>query len=430
MSTPPPAVTPKLAEIIAIGSELLTPQRVDTNSLIVTQSLNLLGVEVFTKCVIGDDRGRLTEAIRRALDRADIVILIGGLGPTEDDVTRDAAAAALGRKLEQSAEQEAILAKRFRQINRPMAQNNLRQTYLIEGAEALPNPNGTAPGQIVITERGALALLPGPPRELKPMMERELAQRLKPLLPPQVIKVRSFRITGIGESDLDTLIAPVYSKYTNPVTTVLSSIGDLWVHLRAQGSTEAETDALLKEVGDPIAELLGDRVYSTDGEDTLELTVGRLLREQGATVATAESCTGGMIAARLTDAPGSSAHFVAGYVTYTDQQKHAVLGVPRDLLTQYTAVSEPVALAMAEAAKRVSGATYGVATTGYAGPSGGTEENPVGTMFLAIAGPDEVAKCTRLKYGADRYRNRTLATQFTLDLLRKTLLGKAHPPHQ
>ena len=429
MSTSSSAAPPKLAEIIAVGSELLTPQRVDTNSLIVTEQLNMLGVEVFCKQIIGDDRERLTTAIRQALERADIVVLIGGLGPTEDDVTRDAAAAALGRKLERSAEQEAILTNRFRQINRPMAQNNLRQTYLIEQAEAIPNPNGTAPGQFLKTARGAMALLPGPPRELKPMVERELVPRLKPLLPPQVIKVRTFRITGIGESDLDTLIAPVYSKYTNPVTTVLSALGDLWVHLRAQCNTQEETEALLKEVGDPIAELLGDRVYSSDPDDTLELTVGRMLRQHHATVATAESCTGGLIAARLTDAPGSSDYFIAGYVTYTDQQKNAILGIPTDLLAAHTAVSEPVAAAMAEAARRISGATYGVSTTGYAGPSGGTETDPVGTIYLAVAGPDGT-RCTRMRYGADRYRNRTLATQFSLDLLRKTLLGTIRPPRQ
>jgi nicotinamide-nucleotide amidase len=429
MSTSSSAVKPKLAEIIAIGSELLTPQRLDTNSLVITQNLNLLGVEVFTKQVIGDDRERLTDAIQRALSRADIVVLIGGLGPTEDDVTRDAAATALGRKLEHSPAQEAILAARFRQINRPMAQNNLRQTYLIAGAEALPNPNGTAPGQFIVTPRGALALLPGPPRELKPMVEKELLPRLKPLLPPQVIKVRSFRITGIGESDLDTLIAPVYSKYTNPVTTVLSAIGDLWVHLRAQGNTESEADALLKKVGDPIATLLGERVYSTDGEDTLELTVGRLLRERHATLATAESCTGGIIAARLTDAPGASDYFIAGYVTYTDRQKHCLLGVPQELLDSHTAVSEPVALAMAESARRLSGATFGIATTGYAGPTGGTESEPVGTMYVAIAGPDNAnPHCVRLRHGSDRYRNRTLAAQSSLDLLRKTLLGMPLPP--
>jgi nicotinamide-nucleotide amidase len=267
----------KNAEIIAIGSELLTPDRVDTNSLIVTDHLNGLGVEVIQKLVIGDDRELLTEAIRTALSRVNIVVLIGGLGPTEDDVTRDAAAAALGRPLLLSAEQESILIKRFRSINRPMAQNNLRQAYLIEGAEALPNPNGTAPGQFLFTDHGAIALLPGPPRELRPMVEQQLVPRLLPVLPRQVIRVRTFRITGIGESDLDTLIAPVYSKYTNPTTTVLSSPGDLHVHLRARCETAEEAEALLREVGNPIAELLGDRVYSEKPDDTLDTVVARLL---------------------------------------------------------------------------------------------------------------------------------------------------------
>ncbi len=214
---------PKIAEIIAIGSELLTPQRIDTNSLVVTEHLNLLGVEVVAKHVIGDECERLTNAIRTAVERSHIVILIGGLGPTEDDVTRDAVAAALGRKLVLSLEQESILINRFRQINRPMAKNNLRQAYLLEDAEAMPNPHGTAPGQFLSTNRGALALLPGPPREMKPMVVNELIPRLRHVIPPQVIRVRHFRITGIGESDLDTLIAPVYTKYKNPVTTVLSS---------------------------------------------------------------------------------------------------------------------------------------------------------------------------------------------------------------
>jgi len=415
----------KNAEIIAIGSELLTPQRVDTNSLIVTEHLNALGVEVLSKLVIGDDRERLTEAIRTALARAHIVVLIGGLGPTEDDVTRDAAAAALGRKLYLSTDQEAVLTKRFRQINRPMAQNNLRQAYLIEGAEAMPNPNGTAPGQFVSTDRGALALLPGPPRELKPMVEQQLVPRLKPVLPPQVIRVRSYRITGIGESDLDTLIAPVYSKYTNPVTTVLSSPGDLFVHLRARCDSAEEADALLREVGDPIAELLGDRVYSDKTEDTLDLVVGRMLRQRGATLAVAESCTGGMLSTRLTDAPGASDFFVAGYVTYTEEQKQRVLGVPAGLIQEHSAVSEQVAAAMAEGARQVSGATYALSTTGYAGPSGGTETDPAGTVYIGMAGPAGT-RVTRVRYGGDRYRTRMLGTQAALDFLRKSLLAAPH----
>jgi nicotinamide-nucleotide amidase len=416
-----PQTTPKRAEIIAIGSELLTPERVDTNSLIVTRHLNLLGVQVAAKHVIGDDRAHLTEAIRTALERSDILILIGGLGPTEDDVTRDAVAAALGRKLVLSLEQESILHEKFRRINRAMAKNNLRQAYLLDGAEALANPHGSAPGQFLSTERGAVALLPGPPRELAPMVENELLPRLKPVLPPQVIRVRTFRITGIGESDLDTLIAPVYTKYTNPATTVLSSPGDLWVHLRAQSTTEAEADALLREVGNPIAELLGDRLYSEQPDDTLDTVLARLLRQRRATVATAESVTGGLLAARLTETAGASDYFIAGYVTYTDEQKHQILGVSKDLLARHSAVSEPVAAAMAQGARARSGAMYGLSTTGYAGPSGGTEFDPAGTVYLGISGPagDQVV---RARHGGDRYRTRTLAAQGALNLLRKSLL--------
>ncbi|MBV9084092.1 MAG: CinA family nicotinamide mononucleotide deamidase-related protein, partial [Acidobacteriaceae bacterium] len=348
----------KSAEIIAAGSELLTPQRMDTNSLLITEQLNNLGVEVTGKHVIGDDRERLTDAIRTLLLRTHIVIVSGGLGPTEDDVTRDAAAAALGRRLILDLEQESILINRFRQLNRPMASNNIRQAYLIEGAEALPNPNGTAPGQFISTARGALALLPGPPRELRPMVVNELVPRLKPVLPPQVIKVRSFRITGIGESDLDALIAPVYTKYTNPSTTILSNPGDLFVHLRAQAQTEAEADALLREVGAGICDRLGDKIYTENADEPLEAVVGCLLRKHRATVATAESCTGGLIAYRLTELGGSSDYFLAGYVTYNDEQKQQTLGVSKELIQKHTAVSEPVAAAMAEGARSRSNATY------------------------------------------------------------------------
>jgi nicotinamide-nucleotide amidase len=409
------------AEIIAIGSELLTPQRMDTNSLAITEQLNAIGVEVHRKQVIGDDRARLTEAIRDALGRVDIVILSGGLGPTEDDVTRDAAAAAIGRPLVHSAEQEAILQARFDRLRRKMAANNRRQTYLLEGAEALPNSNGTAPGQFICVGEKVLILLPGPPRELKPMVADEVIQRLKPLLPSEAIKVRSFRITGMGESDLDSLIAPVYTRYENPATTVLSGVGDLWVYLRARCETEAEADALLKEVGDPIAELLGDRVYTTDAEQPLEDVVGNLLRRYQATVATAESCTGGQIATRLTELPGSSDFFLGGFVTYTDEQKARLLGVPQDLLVQCGAVSESVASTMAEGARSCIGATYALSTTGFSGPTGGTEQNPVGTVYIGLAGPG-FTNVKRLHFGSDRYRHRLLSTQAALDMLRRALL--------
>lgn len=411
----------KNAEIIAVGSELLTPQRLDTNSLFVTDQLNLLGVEVVMKEVVGDDRERLANAIRAAVIRTPIVIVSGGLGPTEDDVTREAAAVALGRRLVRSLEQEAVLIRRFRQFNRAMAPNNLRQAFLIEGAEALPNPNGTAPGQFLSTDRGALALLPGPPHELEAMVVNELIPRLRPVLPRQIIKVRTFRITGIGESDLDALIAPVYTKYANPTTTVLSYPGDLSVHLRARCDTEQEADKLLLEVGNRIADLLGDRIYTENPFEGLEAVVGRLLRKRGATVAAAESCTGGLLASRLTDTAGSSDFFVAGFVTYTDTEKQRVLGIPVDVLHKHSAVSEPIAAAMAEAARACANATYALSVTGYAGPTGGTEYDPVGTVYIGLAGPNDT-RVTRLRHSGDRHRVRTLATQSALNILRCALL--------
>jgi nicotinamide-nucleotide amidase len=416
------------AEVIAIGSELLTPTRVDTNSLFITEQLNRLGIDVLEKHVVGDDLALLTRAIKESLERSEIVILSGGLGPTEDDLTRAAAASAVGRELVFSAEQEAILIRRFNQIHRKMAENNRRQAWLIDGAEALPNPHGTAPGQFYRTSNGALFLLPGPPRELKPMMAEQVTPRLRPLLPPQVLRTRSFRIAGMGESDLDALIAPVYSKYANPTTTILSGPGDLSVTLFARSQTEAEADALLREVGDPVAELLGDRVYSTNDEP-LEVVIGGMLRERGATVATAESCTGGLIAARLTEFAGSSDFFKAGFITYTEQQKHGLLHVPIEMLKQHTAVSEPVARHMAEAACEQTGSTYAVSVTGYAGPTGGTEENPTGTVFIGIASPERTV-VKRIRYGGDRARVRSLSAQAALDLLRRVIAGLKLPENR
>jgi len=265
--------------------------------------------------------------------------------------------------------------------------------------------------------------LPGPPRELKPMLIHELIPRLRHIVPPQVIRVRTFRVTGMGESDLDALISPVYTKYKNPATTILFSLGDLFVHLRATAPTEVEADALLREVGHPIVKLLGDRLYTENAEESLEMVVGRLLRKQCATVAVAESCTGGLIAARLTEQGGSSDFFLGGYVTYSEAQKTDILGVAREMIAKHSAVSEAVAAAMAEGARKRSGATYALSTTGYAGPSGGTDFDPVGTVYLGVAGPQQT-RVVRVRYGGDRGRVRALATQGALDLLRKTLIAK------
>jgi nicotinamide-nucleotide amidase len=406
------------AEIIAVGSELLTHDKIDTNSLFITEQLNALGVEVTRKLIVGDDRERLTAAVGQAVGHADIVVITGGLGPTEDDLTRDAVAAALGRKLIFSDEILAWIEQRFRLFNRKMADVNRRQAYLVEGAEVLPNPRGTAPGQWIDLPTRVLMLLPGPPGELKPLFVNECVPRLQRYLPPQVIRTRFYRVAGMGESDLDALIAPVYSKVTNPATTILAGMGDIQVHLRARAGTAEEAEALLQAVAPQIEELIGDRVYSTNG-DLLETVVGAMLRERHATLSVAESVTGGMLAQRITSVAGSSDYFVGGFLAYSNRMKTELLGVPADLIERHTAVSEEVARAMAEGARLKTGSDYALSTTGEAGPQSSTG-SPAGTVFLGIATPSAV-EARRISAPGDRQRVRSLSTQLALDLLRRRL---------
>jgi len=408
------------AEILAIGSELLTPQRMDTNSLWLTDQLNTLGVELTMKCVVGDDRDRLTAALRDALERTEVVIVTGGLGPTEDDVTRDAAAAALGRSLVYRQDLADGIAERFRRFGRKMADINLRQAYLVEGGEPLDNPNGTAPGQWIDHDSRIVMLLPGPPREMKPMFSHHCLPRLEKRLPAQVIRTRFYRVAMMGESDLDALIAPAYTKYANPVTTVLAAPGDVQVHLRARCATAEEAEALCQELGVQVEALLGDRIYSTDGAP-LEAAVGRLLRNRGETIAVAESCTGGMLGQRLTAVAGSSDYVLGGFVTYTDALKTQLLGVEPALLAEHTAVSEPVAQAMASGARRRTGATWAVSITGEAGPESSTGAK-VGTVILGFEGPSGPGARTVHLFG-DRDRIRTMATQAALEMLRRQLMA-------
>jgi nicotinamide-nucleotide amidase len=407
------------AEIIAVGSELLTSQRVDTNSLFLTDQLNALGVEVRRKMVVGDDRELLTASIREAIERVEIAILTGGLGPTEDDLTRDAVASATGRKLIFRDDLRDAIADRFRRMNRKMADNNLRQAYAVEGAEALPNPNGTAAGQWLEHENRVVILLPGPPHEMKPMFVDQCVPRLARRLPARVIRTRFYRVAGMGESDLDQLIAPVYTKYTNPVTTILAAPSDIQIHLRARCASAEEAEALLAEVGPPIEALLGDRIYSRNG-DSLEAVVGAMLTARHATVSVAESCTGGLLGQRITSIAGSSKYFVGGFMVYNDFTKELLLGVDRQLIDARTSVSEEVACAMAEAARERTGSTYAVSVTGEAGPESASGA-PVGTVFLAIAGAGVATEARRLQLPGDRARVRTFAAQAALDFLRRKL---------
>jgi nicotinamide-nucleotide amidase len=410
------------AEIIAVGSELLTPQRLDTNSLFLTDQLNDLGVEVTTKYVVGDNREHVADAVRRAMSRAEIVILSGGLGPTEDDVTRDAVSLAIDRRLIFHPEIFEELEQRFRQANRKMADVNRRQAFILEGADILPNDRGTAPGQWIDESRTSIVLLPGPPHELRAMFTRQCMSRLARVVPKRVIRTLVFRVTGIAESDLDQTIAPVYKKYTNPVTTILAGDGDIQVHLRARGTNESDVIALLTEVAGPIEMLLGDRIYSRNGEP-IEAVVGELLKKRRATLAVAESVTGGLLAQRITSVPGSSNYFLGGFLAYSNKMKTELLGVSEETLERHGAVSKETAEAMVTGARRRTGSTLALSITGEAGPEP-SENVPVGTVYVGLSDATGCQVAHRVFLG-DRARIRVFAAQMALDMLRKkcTLAG-------
>lgn len=406
------------AEIIAVGSEMLTAARVDTNSLWLTGELNNLGVEVSQKCVVGDDRDLLASAIAGALSRVPLLLITGGLGPTEDDVTREAVAQAMHRRLLFServcAHIEAIFARR----GRKMAEINRRQAFLVEGAELLDNPNGTAPGQWIDFPGGMVLLLPGPPRELKPMFENLCLPRLKERLPKAAIRTRFFRVAGMGESDVDALVAPIYKQYANPVTTILAAAGDIQLHLRARCATEEEAEALVEELGRKIKDRLGASLYSDNG-DPLESVVGQLLKARGATLAVAESCTAGLLGGRITEVAGASDWFLGGFQVYGKEMKARLLGLNEKLIEEHGVVSEEAAKAMADSARDRTGATYAISITGEAGPESSSGAEP-GTVWIGLAGPDGCAAKV-FKFPPGRARVRAFAVQTALNLLRLEL---------
>ena len=408
------------AEIIAIGSELLAPDRTDTNSLWLTEKLNRLGIEVKLKTIVGDDDARLEEAIRDATRRSKVVITTGGLGPTEDDITRKITARALGLRLLLDESVLAEIRQRFQGFGVAMPERNSRQAMVIEDAEVLPNPNGTAPGMFIDHQGTAIVLLPGPPREMRPMFETHVAPRLASRAGSLRVVRRMLRVAGLGESAVDEKIAPIYTQYDNPVTTILFNQSEIEIHLTARGRTEQEAEALLDRLSEQIEERLGNAVFSFAGE-TMEQVVGLKLSVGGYTVAVAESCTGGLIAQRLTDVPGSSKYFIEGVVAYANDAKTRTLGVEPILLLEQGAVSAPVAEAMAEGIRKRAETDFGLSVTGIAGPDGGTEEKPVGTVYIALA-DERGTEHRKLKLPGDRQLIRWRASQAALDLLRRRLI--------
>ena len=408
------------AEIIAIGSELLAPDRSDTNSLWLTEQLNRLGIEVKLKTIVGDDDARLEEAIKDAVRRSKVVITTGGLGPTEDDITRKITARALGRRLLLDEEVLAEIRERFKSYGVVMPERNSRQAMVIEDAVVLSNPNGSAPGMFLDNQGTAIVLLPGPPREMRPMFANHVAERLAGRAGNIRVVRRMLRVAGMGESAVDEKIAPIYTQYDNPVTTILFNQSEIEVHFTARGRTEAEANALLDRISAQVEERLGNAVFSFAGE-TMEQVVGLKLSLGGYTLSTAESCTGGLLAQRITEVPGSSKYFIEGVVTYANEAKTRTLGVEPMLLLEHGAVSAPVAEAMAEGIRKRAGTDFGISITGVAGPDGGTEEKPVGTVFIALAS-DVKTEHRKLNLPGDRQLVRWRASQAALDLLRRRLL--------
>lgn len=408
------------AEIIAIGSELLTPFRSDTNSLWLTGELNALGINVRQKSIVGDDEQCLEESLRDALKRSPIIISTGGLGPTEDDITRKVFARVLKRPLVLHHDILDRIRHLFESRGMKMSPNNERQALIPRDAEPLTNNHGTAPGILIREGEQIIAMLPGPPREMKPMFTSFVRPALEPLAGNQRMRTRMLRVSGMGESQVDSLISPIYTRYTNPVTTILFNNTEVELHFTASAPTDGEAEALLDELSFKVEEALGENVFSHRGE-TLEQIVGLRLTVKGYTIATAESCTGGLVAKRLTDVPGSSKYFLEGVVSYSNEAKTRLLGVPPELIATHGAVSAEVAEAMAQGIKERTGATFGVSITGIAGPDGGSDEKPVGLVYIGLASDFHV-KHRKFIFPGDRERIRFLTSQAALDLVRRNYL--------
>lgn len=411
------------AEIIAIGSELLTPFRQDTNSLFLTQRLNDLGIEVIFKTIVGDKLEHIRDAVRSALWRADVILLSGGLGPTEDDLTRDGVAAALGVELHRDPELVAKLYARFAKRQMKLPPNNERQCDVIAGAQILAAV-GSAPGQWIDTlfegQSRTIVLLPGPPWEIKKMFDEQVLARLREKLPSAFIATRTLKVAMVPESTCDARLAPIYTQYPDVQTTILAGAGDIELHLRTRGDNLEQAQARADELADRLEEELGDAVYSNRGE-VLEQVVGYYLQMRSATVAVAESCSGGLLAERITRVSGSSRYFLGGAITYHNELKTLFAGVPPLLIQAHGAVSREVAAAMAEGIRHDCNSTLGVAITGVAGPTGGSEEKPVGLVFHALHDGTRTEVVER-KFPGDRNQIRQWASQQALDMIRRHLM--------
>jgi nicotinamide-nucleotide amidase len=412
------------AEIVAVGTELLTPDFQDTNSLRLTAGLNELGIAVSFKTIVGDDAWDLARALRTALGRSSLILCMGGLGPTEDDRTRETLARVMRRRLVFRKEIRSRILERFRRRGLVMSASNLKQCYVIEGSEILDNPNGTAPGLWLETKGRRIALLPGPPQEILPMFENHVLPRLAGLGRGLAVR-RTIRLTGLGESAMESRLKDVYRSVPPGVkVTTLATPGDLAIRLAYFGrGPRTAAESKIQTLERAVDRALGPWIYSRNGE-SLEDVVGALLRARGLTVACAESCTGGLIGHRLTDVPGSSDYFLESAVVYSNRAKVRRLGVPATLVDRHGAVSAVVARAMAAGIRRTSGADIGVAVTGIAGPGGGSARKPVGLVYIALSRARGTRVERHLFFGGRR-QVKFQSSQKALDMMRKALTARA-----
>ena len=413
------------AEIIAVGTEMLGTTRLDTNSLFLAGRLGDLGIDLRAKSVVADDRNRLRDVFLGAMSRADLVILTGGLGPTDDDLTREVVATALARPLSEDPAIVAHIAARFERRGLRMPEVNRRQAMVPAGGIVLDNPNGTAPGLMIEHGDQVVVLLPGPPRELKPMFDRLRDSSLAQRTGGWRIYRRTLFIAGRGESHVEEVAQPIYSRWTGetpPIeTTILAVPGQVELHLMLRSAQAKAAEDRLLAARDELINALKSDVFSVDGQ-SMEEVVGALLRERGMTISAAESCTGGLLLSRLTEVPGSSEYVLGGAVTYSNSLKTIFADVPAHLIEQYGAVSEPVAVALADGIRARTGASLGIGITGIAGPDGGSPEKPVGTVAIALTGNQQPARVRTVSLIGGRQMVRFQATQTALDMVRRLLL--------
>lgn len=404
-----------IAEILSVGTELLMGQIANTDAQYLSRRLAELGIALYRHTVVGDNPARVKEALNEALSRSDIVITTGGLGPTEDDLTKEMVAEYFDLEMQLHRPSLEAIEAFMARVGHPMTENNRKQAYFPVGALILPNACGTAPGCVVEQGDKAVAVLPGPPHEMKDMFDKQLAPWLAKRSGAH-IESRFLRVFGIGESRLETMLKDLFHT-DNPTLALYCGPGEVQARVSALAPDAHAARALIAPLEDEIRRRLGDAVYGEGADNSIEKTAFTLLKSRGETVTFAESCTGGLLAARLVGVPGASAVLEESHVTYSDAAKTRVLGVKLETLEKYTAVSEAVAREMAEGARRISGADWAVSTTGYAGPDGGADGTPVGTVFIAVAGKDGT-RVEERHFRGQREFIRTVAASWGFNLLR------------